>query len=97
MASLKSRVPPKIMEKDFLLTILCPDKKLYEGRIKSLIVPSELGYLGVLANHAPLITNLVPGKITIRNPSDEITVLHAHGKGFLEVFKNNVTLLVSAA
>lgn len=85
------------MEKDFLLIILSPDKKIYEGRIKSLIVPSELGYLGILANHAPLITNLAPGKITIRNPSDEITVLHAKGKGFLEVFKNNATLLVRAA
>ena len=85
------------MEKDFLLTILCPDKKLYEGRIKSLVVPSELGYLGVLANHAPLITNLAPGKITIRKPSDEITVLHSKGKGFLEVNNNTASILLTTA
>ena len=85
------------MEKDFLLTILCPDKKLYEGRIKSLVAPAESGYLGILVNHAPLITNLGAGKITIRNPSDEVTVFHVKGKGFLEVLKNNVTLLLSAA
>jgi F-type H+-transporting ATPase subunit epsilon len=85
------------MEKDFSVTILSQDKKLYEGRVKSLNVPAETGYLGVLANHDFLISNLVSGKITIRKPSDELLVINSKGKGFLEVSKNNATILLISA
>ena len=43
----------------FRLNIYSQEKTLYDGEIFSLIAPGESGYLGVLANHAPLIANLV--------------------------------------
>jgi len=82
------------MEKVFEVNIITPDKSIYKGEAFSLIVPAELGYLGVLANHAPLIANLVPGKITIREASKKLTTLDSKGKGFLEVSRNNATLLL---
>ena len=85
------------MEKDFSVTIFSQDKKLYAGRAKSLNVPAETGYLGVLANHDFLISNLVSGKITIRQPSDELLVINSKGQGFLEVAKNNATILLTSA
>ena len=85
------------MEKDFSVTIFSQDKKLYKGRVKSLNVPAETGYLGVLANHDFLISNLVSGKITIRQPSDELLVINSKGQGFLEVAKNNATILLTSA
>jgi F-type H+-transporting ATPase subunit epsilon len=78
----------------FQLNILTPSKTVYKGAASSLIAPAELGYLGVLANHAPLITNLVPGKITFKEGSGRQTVVQSKTKGFLEVLKNNVTLLL---
>lgn len=85
------------MEKDFSVTILSRESKLYEGQVKSLNVPAENGYLGVLANHDFLVSNLVSGKITIRKPSDELLVINSKGKGFLEVAKNKATILLTSA
>jgi len=69
---------------------------VYEGRVSSLIAPGELGYLGVLANHAALITNLIPGKISFRDGSNKLTTIDSKGKGFLEVLNNNATLLLDS-
>lgn len=82
------------MNKSFNITILNPEKTIYEGKALSLIVPCENGYLGVLADHASLVGNVVAGKITLRiNLDEEPRIFHSSGKGFLEVFKNNVNLL----
>ncbi len=82
------------MSKQFHVDIIALDKKIYEGDISSLIVPGEVGYLGILANHAPLVTTLIKGKISFREPSGKESVLHSVGKGFLEVYQNNVTILL---
>ena len=82
------------MKKYFQLNILTSAKSIYKGEISSLIAPGELGFLGVLANHAPLITNLVAGKIIFRGSSGEQTVIQSKSKGFMEVLKNQATLLL---
>ena len=82
------------MDKTFQVGIYSSDKIIYEGQIVSLIAPSELGYLGVLADHAPLAAKLSAGKITLRLPGGKINVIDSSTKGFLEVLKNQVTLLL---
>ena len=83
-------------EKTFQLEILTPKQKIFEGEITSLIVPGALGYVGVLANHAPFITTLTPGEITYRDPSGGTTVLSSIGNGLLEVRHNHAILLADA-
>ena len=78
----------------FNLTILNSQKLVYEGKVLSLIAPSESGYLGILSGHAPLVTIVKKGKITIKKGSLETQVIDCQGKGFLEVLNNNVTLLL---
>ena len=82
--------------KTFDLTIATPEKNLYHGKATSLVAPSALGYLGVWADHAPLIAALVPGNITIRDAAGNTTVFVTHGKGFIEVLRNKVTLLMDS-
>ncbi len=83
------------MAKTFHIQIVTPGKVFYEGDVVSLVAPGEGGYLGVLADHAPLISNLKPGKIKVTvRPDDPPLLFDSPGKGFLEVFKNQVTLLV---
>nr|MBN2278673.1 ATP synthase F1 subunit epsilon [candidate division Zixibacteria bacterium] len=77
------------------LTIVTPQKIFYEGEIESLIVPGIEGYLGVLTDHAPLITAIVPGKVTIREKSHE-EILMAVSYGFFEVSSNHATLLADS-
>jgi len=79
----------------FNLNITTPDKTLYEGRISSLIAPSKLGYLGVLADHAPLIASLGTGRIILREDSNEQKVFESKSGGLLEIMKNNVTILLT--
>lgn len=78
----------------FNITILTREKTLYDGEAISLVAPGAIGYLGVLANHAPLITSLTPGKVTLRKKSNDTTVFQSKGNGFLHVLKNNVSVLL---
>jgi len=78
----------------FILTVITPDKIVYQGKAVSLIAPAALGYLGVLANHAPLAANLTKGKIIIKEESGNTVNFYSAEKGFLRVFRNNVTLLL---
>ena len=82
------------MAKAFQLNILTPEKTVYAGSAASLTAPGEAGYLGVLADHAPLATTLLAGKIVFRDQAGKQTVLESEGKGFLEVFKNEVTVIL---
>jgi F-type H+-transporting ATPase subunit epsilon len=76
----------------YLLTIVTPEKIFYEDEVGSLIAPGSEGYLGVLTDHAPLITALVPGKLTVKDQKNQ-ELIFALGGGFLEVLKNKVTVL----
>ena len=80
----------------FNLKILTAERTIYTGDIFSLIAPAESGYLGVLANHAPLITTLVAGKIILKEIPDKQVIIYSGGKGFLQVSKNEATLLLDS-
>lgn len=82
--------------KTFKVSVITPRHIVYDGQASSLIAPAELGYLGVLVNHAPLIANLVPGKITVRDPSDRTRIFHSPGKGTIEILENNVNILIDS-
>lgn len=82
------------MVKTFQVGIYSSDKIIYEGKAISLIVPSISGFLGVLADHAPLVARLSSGKITLRLSTGKVNVIDVSVGGFLEVLKNQVTLLL---
>ncbi len=85
------------MDKSFQLEILTPRRQLFSGPVTSLVAPGALGYLGVLANHAPLVTTLVPGRVTFREPAGGPRTLECGGSGLLEVYRNTATLLMEEA
>lgn len=82
------------MDKPFQISVITPEQAVYAGEITSLIAPSSLGYFGVWANHAPLITDIAKGSVTLRESSGKTKVFRSKGKGFLEVIKNKATLLL---
>jgi len=83
------------MAKKFNIEIVTPEKLVFKGEVKSLVVPSYKGYLGVLADHAPLVCMLVPGEITVH--SDDKTDVYSISGGFMEVAKNNAVVLADSA
>ena len=80
----------------FQLSIVTPEKVVFEGQVVSLLVPGMEGYLGVLSNHAPLITALQPGRIEFQDDQDKIQIFSVSG-GFVEVSGNKATLLADTA
>ena len=80
----------------FHVNITIPDRVAYDGEASSLVVPAQLGYLGVLAHHAPIIAQLKPGKITLRDPNDKITTFDLKANGFLEFSENKATIMLDS-
>ena len=84
------------MHKTFKLDIMTPEVAVFKGEVYSLIAPAALGYLGILAEHAPIVTNLNAGKIIIKENSGQETVIHNKGKGFLEARNNKAVMLLDS-
>ncbi len=80
----------------FQLSIVTPEKIVFDGEVVSLMVPGIEGYLGILSNHAPLITALQPGRIEFHDDQDKIQIFSVSG-GFVEVSGNQATLLADTA
>lgn len=76
------------------LTILTPDKSIYEGKVTSVTVPGTNGSFQILKDHAPIISTLEDGPVTLKIKEQE-EVFHIKG-GVVEVSKNNVILLAEA-
>lgn len=83
------------MATTFALSVLTPTKKVIDESVQSIVVPGSEGYLGVLANHAPLITALQPGTLTVRDAAGQEREYHVTG-GFFEVSSNRAILLADS-
>lgn len=73
------------------LTIITPDRQVFDGEVESATFPGSEGSFQVLNNHAPLVSSLDRGKIIYRGKSGESSIM-VEG-GVVEVLKNNITVL----
>jgi F-type H+-transporting ATPase subunit epsilon len=71
--------------------ILTPDKHLFDGEASYVGLPGIGGSLGILSNHAPLVTTLAPGEIIVKTDKEELS-FNVKG-GTVEVLNNHVTIL----
>lgn len=76
------------------LRVLTSGGLILEDQAASIIAPGELGYFGVLANHAPLVTTLTAGKLTWRH-ADGTSQTRPIGEGLCEVAHNRCTILTT--
>ena len=81
----------RINEPEMKVDIISAERILYSDEADAIIVPGSEGYLGILPHHAPLMTAIKEGDITIRKDGVE-TNLTVTG-GFMEVMDNTVTVL----
>jgi len=75
--------------------IMTPDRIFWNDQAEEIILPTNTGQMGVLTNHAPLITALDIGVTLIRSKMEWIPV--ALMGGFALVKQNQVTILVNEA
>ena len=76
----------------YQLQILALDRMVYEGVVESMVVKGSEGYLGVLAHHAPLVTELTEGDLEITLDTHEKKKFYLEG-GLLDVGHNKATIL----
>ena len=81
------------MAKSFKVVITTPDAEAWTGDAVSATIPGLAGYLGVWANHAPLVSALVPGVVTLRTDDLGNEQWLAVGAGFVEVSGNVVNVM----
>jgi F-type H+-transporting ATPase subunit epsilon len=83
-------------DRAFTVDIVTPDRVVLSDRAVYLRAPGVCGSFGVLANHAPFLTELSIGELTYRRESGQEIRLALNG-GFLQVFENQVTVLADSA
>ncbi len=74
------------------LEIITPDKKVFEGQVKSAVFPGSEGSFGLLNNHAAMIATLKSGTIELVEENNTTHSFPVKG-GVVEVLKNSVIVL----
>ena len=77
------------------LQIITAEREVFSGEVDALVAPGVAGQLGILPNHAPLMTVLQPGELLVRTGGEESYL--ALSGGYLEVLGNLVIVLADAA
>lgn len=76
--------------------IVSAEEKIFSGQVTMVVAVGSLGQLGIMPGHAPLLTGLKPGPVTLRLEDDSEEVYFASG-GFIEVQPGHVTILADTA
>ncbi|MGE5480162.1 MAG: FoF1 ATP synthase subunit delta/epsilon [Chloroflexota bacterium] len=77
------------------VNIITPQKKFFEGDARSITLPGSKSPFQVLINHAPIVTSLERGRITIESDDGE-KLFFESGEGFAEVRENHVYVAVES-
>jgi F-type H+-transporting ATPase subunit epsilon len=80
----------------FSVSVVTPERSVFDGEAEMIVVPGEAGEIGVLARHVALEALLESGLTRIHLPSGERLEL-ATGPGFFEVHANRALVLVDDA
>ena len=75
--------------------VITPDKVVYDASAEELILPSSTGQLGILTDHAPLLTALDIGVMRLKTAGTWTSIVLM--EGFAEVENNKVTILCNGA
>jgi F-type H+-transporting ATPase subunit epsilon len=79
------------------LDIVSAEAQLFSGLAEFVVVPAQMGEVGIYPHHAPLLTGIRPGSVRIKKPNvDEQEVIFVSG-GILEVQPHTITILSDTA
>ena len=75
--------------------VITPDKAVWDAMAEELILPSSTGQIGILTDHAPLLTALDIGVMRLKSDTGWTSIVLM--EGFAEVEENKVTILCNGA
>jgi F-type H+-transporting ATPase subunit epsilon len=79
----------------FHFELASPEKLVFSGEVDQVDVPGSEGDFGVFAGHAPVVTTLRPGMLTVYQSGEKQQIV-VHG-GFAEVGAKGLTVLADMA
>src|SRR5215471_15890776 len=77
------------------LEIVTPDAKTYSEDVDMVTLPGSEGEMGILPNHVPLMTQIVPGEIIVRKDNRDYFL--AVGEGFVQITGERVAIMTDMA
>ena len=80
----------------FSFELVSPERLLFSGEVESVVVPGTEGEMTVLKDHAPLMTTLKPGVVTVEETAGKSSRLFVRG-GFADVAPTGLTILAESA
>lgn len=86
----------KLTDRTFQFELVSPERILASEEASMVIVPAGEGDIGVLADHAPLLSSLRPGVVTVTSPAGEVTRIFVSG-GFVDVTGDLCAVLAEEA
>jgi len=75
--------------------VITPNKVVWDAMVDELILPSSTGQIGILKDHAPLLTALDIGVMRLKTEAGWVSIVLM--EGFAEVERNKVTILCNGA
>jgi len=78
------------------ISVISPERVLFEGEAASIVAPAFDGEVGILTNHAPMMTLLGRGSLRIAGGSGAASRFEIEG-GFLQVVDNTVRVVTERA
>ena len=85
------------MAKTLHVDIVSAEEAIFSGEAEMVIAPGEAGELGILPEHAPLLTRIRPGTVRVRPGADSAEeVIYVSG-GMMEVQPDRVTVLADTS
>jgi len=77
--------------------VVSAEESIFSGLVEMVVVPGEMGELGIYPRHAPLLTRIKPGSVRLKLPDQsEFMLIYVSG-GMLEVQPSVVTILADTA
>lgn len=86
----------KLTDKTFQFELVSPEQVLASEQVYMVEIPGEAGNFGVLADHAPLLSSVRPGVVTITAPDMSQRQVFVAG-GFADVNNNVCSMLAEEA
>jgi F-type H+-transporting ATPase subunit epsilon len=77
----------------FGVQVLTPEGLVFGGEAEMVSTRTEVGEIGVLAHHAPVLALLAPAELRLHISESEIK-RYAQGEGYLQVYSNRALVLV---
>lgn len=80
----------------FPVEVLTPEGEVFGGEVEQLSTRTTTGEIGILANHVPLLAELVPAELRLHLAEGGVR-RYAQAEGYLQVFANRALVLVEEA